>query len=84
MCGEEVREEEHVTELAESIGRGEEREALWRKNRNYDAKSVGGEEMREETDACTKKSNIDKRLVIENGICLPLLTVLESVRSTAP
>ena len=33
MCGEEVREEEHVTELAESIGGGEEREALWRKNR---------------------------------------------------
>ena len=31
-----------------------------------------------------KKSNIDKRLVIENGICSPLLTVFESVRSTAP
>ena len=60
MCGEEVREEEHVTELAESIGGGEEREALWRKRKSwkYLAKSIGGEEMREETDACTKNPTL--------------------------
>ena len=54
MCGEEVREEEHVTELAESIGGGRTGSAMEEKSWKYVAKSIGGEEMREETDACTK------------------------------